>query len=140
MYPFSGAARSRFSFSIGRFDASNRVMRDCGLNDIHIVVGHLGYQVARPSGMGRSSACASTSSSKKTRPGARRRRLEARIQGPFLLMLGDIYFHLKAPIKPLLDEVLSGTVNANLVSMRAGSRDGPAQFHHRRRRSRRSHA
>ncbi len=32
-------------------------------------------------------------------------------------MLGDIYFHLKAPLRPLCDQVLSGEVNANLVSM-----------------------
>ena len=43
--------------------------------------------------------------------------LESRVQLPFLLMLGDIYFHLKAPLRPLCDQVLSGEVNANLVSM-----------------------
>jgi dTDP-glucose pyrophosphorylase len=32
-------------------------------------------------------------------------------------MLGDIYFHLKAPLRPLCEQVLSGEVNANLVSM-----------------------
>ena len=43
--------------------------------------------------------------------------LESRVQLPFLLMLGDIYFHLKAPLRPLCEQVLSGDVNANLVSM-----------------------
>ncbi len=33
--------------------------------------------------------------------------LESRVQLPFLLMLGDIYFHLKAPLRPLIDEVLA---------------------------------
>jgi dTDP-glucose pyrophosphorylase len=43
--------------------------------------------------------------------------LEPRIQVPFLLMLGDIYFHLKSSLRPLCDQVLEGKVNANLVSM-----------------------
>ena len=39
------------------------------------------------------------------------------MQLPFLLMLGDIYFHLKSPLRPLIDQVLDGRTNANLVSM-----------------------
>jgi dTDP-glucose pyrophosphorylase len=43
--------------------------------------------------------------------------LEQRVQLPFVLMLGDIYFHLSAPLRPLMEQVLAGEVNANLVSM-----------------------
>ncbi len=39
------------------------------------------------------------------------------VQAPFVLMLGDIHFHLKAPLRPLIDDVLEGRVNASLVSM-----------------------
>jgi dTDP-glucose pyrophosphorylase len=34
-----------------------------------------------------------------------------------VLMLGDIYFRLNAPLRPVMEQVLSGEVNANLVSM-----------------------
>ena len=94
-------------------------MRDCGITDIHIVVGHLGYQVARAFGDGTQFGVRIHFVEQESTLGLAHAvgALEARIQEPFLLMLGDIYFHLKASLKPLLAEVLSGKVNANLVSM-----------------------
>ena len=43
--------------------------------------------------------------------------LEPYVQAPFLLMLGDIHFHLNAPLRPLIDDVFEGRSNASLVSM-----------------------
>ena len=121
MYPFSERSPKPILPILNRPLLTHQieVMRDCGLNDIHIVVGHLGYQVARTFGDGTQFGVRIHFVEQESTLGLAHAvgALEARIQGPFLLMLGDIYFHLKAPIKPLLDEVLSGTVNANLVSM-----------------------
>ena len=94
-------------------------MRDCGISDVHIVVGHLGYQVASYFGDGSSYGVRIQFVEQESTLGLAHAvgALESRIQVPFLLMLGDIYFHLKAPLRPLCDQVLSGEVNANLVSM-----------------------
>ena len=94
-------------------------MRDCGIADVHIVVGHLGYQVASAFGDGSSYGVHIHFVEQESTLGLAHAvgALESRIQVPFLLMLGDIYFHLKAPLRPLCEEVLSGEVNANLVSM-----------------------
>ena len=57
--------------------------------------------------------------------------LESRIQVPFLLMLGDIYFHLKAPLRPLCDQVLSRRGQRQpREHVRTRSRDGEAQLRH----------
>jgi NDP-sugar pyrophosphorylase family protein len=95
------------------------VMRDCGITDVHIVVGHLGYQVAGAFGDGSNFGVRIHFVEQESTLGLAHAvgALESRIQVPFLLMLGDIYFHLKAPLGPLCEEVLEGKVNANLVSM-----------------------
>lgn len=95
------------------------VMRDCGITDVHIVVGHLGYQVASVFGDGSQYGVRIHFVEQESNLGLAHAvgALEPRIHVPFLLMLGDIYFHLKSPIRPLCDQVLNGEVNANLVSM-----------------------
>jgi dTDP-glucose pyrophosphorylase len=95
------------------------VMRDCGITEIHIVVGHLGYQVAGTFGDGSHYGVRIHFIEQESTLGLAHAvgALESRVQVPFLLMLGDIYFHLKAPLRPLMEQVLSGEVNANLVSM-----------------------
>src|SRR3989337_765013 len=95
------------------------VMRDCGITEIHIVVGHLGYQVARAFGDGSHHGVRIHFVEQESTLGLAHAvgALESRVQLPFVLMLGDIYFQLKAPLRPLMEEVLHGTVNANLVSM-----------------------
>ncbi len=94
-------------------------MRDCGISEIHIVVGHLGYQVARTFGDGSQFGVRIHFIEQESTLGLAHAvgALESRVQLPFLLMLGDIYFHLQAPLRPLIDEVLDGEINANLVSM-----------------------
>ncbi|MCX5884577.1 MAG: sugar phosphate nucleotidyltransferase [Proteobacteria bacterium] len=95
------------------------VMCDCGIADVHIVVGHLGYQIASVFGDGSKYGVRVRFVEQESTLGLAHAvgALETQVQVPFLLMLGDIYFNLKAPLRPLLDEVLAGEANANLVSM-----------------------
>lgn len=94
-------------------------IRDCGLTDIYIVVGHLGYRIASVLGDGERYGVRLHFVGQESTLGLAHAvgALESSVQWPFLLMLGDIHFHLKAPLRPLLDDVLQGRVNANLVSM-----------------------
>ena len=121
MYPFSERSPKPILPILNRPLLAHQieVMRDCGIADVHIVVGHLGYQVASAFGDGSSYGVRIHFVEQESTLGLAHAvgALESRIQVPFLLMLGDIYFHLKAPLRPLCEEVLSGAVNANLVSM-----------------------
>jgi glucose-1-phosphate thymidylyltransferase len=121
MYPFSERSPKPILPILNRPLLAHQieVMRDCGIRDIHIVVGHLGYQVAGAFGDGSSYGVRIRFVEQESTLGLAHAvgALESRIQLPFLLMLGDIYFHLKAPLAPICEEVLSGAVNANLVSM-----------------------
>ena len=78
------------------------VLRECGITDVHIVVGHLGYQVASVFGDGSNYGVRIHFIEQESTLGLAHAvgALEPRIQVPFLLMLGDIYFHLKAPLRP----------------------------------------
>ena len=122
MYPFSERSPKPMLPILNRPLLTHQieVMRDCGIAEIHIVVGHLGYQVAGAFGDGVAVRRQDSfrRAGEHAGAGARGRRArESRRTLPFLLMLGDIYFHLKAPLRPLIDEVLDGGANANLVSM-----------------------
>lgn len=121
MYPFSERSPKPILPILNRPLLTHQidVMRDCGIAEIHIVVGHLGYQVARAFGDGSNLGVRIHFVEQESTLGLAHAvgALESRVQLPFVLMLGDIYFHLKAPLRPLMDEVLSGGANANLVSM-----------------------
>lgn len=121
MYPFSERSPKPILPILNRPLLSHQieVMRDCGISEIHIVVGHLGYQVVRTLGDGASYGVRIHFIEQESTLGLAHAvgSLESRVQLPFLLMLGDIYFHLNAPLRPLIDEVLDGRANANLVSM-----------------------
>ena len=121
MYPFSERSPKPILPILNRPLLAHQieVMRDSGITDIHIVVGHLGYQVASAFGDGANYGVRIRFVEQESTLGLAHAvgALESRVQVPFLLMLGDIYFHLKAPLRPLCDQVLSGEVNANLVSM-----------------------
>lgn len=95
------------------------VMRDLGLRTIYVVVGHLGYQIARVLGSGNELGVDLHLIGQESTLGLAHAvgSLESYMQAPFLLMLGDIHFHLKAPLRPLLDDVLDGRCNASLISM-----------------------
>lgn len=121
MYPFSERSPKPILPILNRPLLAHQieVMRDSGIADIHIVVGHLGYQVASAFGDGANYGVRIRFVEQESTLGLAHAvgALESRVQVPFLLMLGDIYFHLKAPLRPLCEQVLSGEVNANLVSM-----------------------
>lgn len=121
MYPFSERSPKPILPILNRPLLAHQieVMRDSGISDIHIVVGHLGYQVASAFGDGTNYGVRIQFVEQESTLGLAHAvgALESRVQVPFLLMLGDIYFHLKAPLRPLCEQVLSGEVNANLVSM-----------------------
>ncbi len=121
MYPFSERSPKPILPILNRPLLAHQieVMRDSGIADIHIVVGHLGYQVASAFGDGSSYGVRIRFIEQESTLGLAHAvgALESRVQVPFLLMLGDIYFHLKAPLRPLCDQVLTGEVNASLVSM-----------------------
>jgi dTDP-glucose pyrophosphorylase len=121
MYPFSERSPKPILPILNRPLLSHQidVMRGCGIAEIHIVVGHRGYQVASLIGDGAQFGVRIHFIEQETTLGLAHAvgALEARVQLPFLLMLGDIYFHLKAPLEPLLEQVLNGETNANLVSM-----------------------
>jgi len=121
MYPFSERSPKPILPILNRPLLAHQieVMRDCGITEVHIVVGHLGYQVASAFGDGSGYGVHIHFVEQESTLGLAHAvgALESRIQVPFLLMLGDIYFHLKAPLGPLCEQVLSGEVNANLVSM-----------------------
>ena len=121
MYPFSERSPKPILPILNRPLLAHQieVMRDSGISEVLIVVGHLGYQVAGTFGDGSQYGIKIQFVEQETTLGLAHAvgALESRVQIPFLLMLGDIYFHLKAPLGPLCDEVLSGKTNANLVSM-----------------------
>jgi NDP-sugar pyrophosphorylase family protein len=121
MYPFSERSPKPILPILNRPLLSHQidVMRDCGITEIHIVVGHLGYQVASAFGGGLHHGVRIHFVEQESTLGLAHAvgALEQRVQLPFVLMLGDIYFHLNAPLRPLMEQVLSGEVNANLVSM-----------------------
>lgn len=95
------------------------VMRELGLTTVFVVVGHLGYQIASVLGADATMGVDLHLVGQEASLGLAHAvgGLESYIQSPFLLMLGDIHFHLKAPLRPLLDDVLEGRCNASLVSM-----------------------
>jgi glucose-1-phosphate thymidylyltransferase len=121
MYPFSERSPKPILPILNRPLLTHQieVMRDSGIAEIHIVVGHLGYQVASTFGDGSRYGVRIHFIEQESMLGLAHAvgALESRVQLPFLLMLGDIYFHLKSPLRPLIDQVLDGRTNANLVSM-----------------------
>jgi dTDP-glucose pyrophosphorylase len=95
------------------------VMRDCGIADIYIVVGHLGYHIASMLGGGERYNVNLHFVGQEGTLGLAHAvgALESHVQLPFLLMLGDIHFLLKTSLRDAINDVLDGDVNANLVSM-----------------------
>jgi dTDP-glucose pyrophosphorylase len=121
MYPFSERSPKPILPILNRplLSYQIEVMRECGIGEIHIVVGHRGYQVASAFGDGSQYGVRIHFIEQESSLGLAHAvgALESRVQLPFLLILGDIYFHLKAPLRPLIDELLAGDTGAGLVSM-----------------------
>lgn len=121
MYPFSERSPKPILPILNRPLVTHQleVMRGCGIEDVHIVVGHLGYQIASVLGDGSRYGVRIHFVEQETSLGLAHAvgALEAHVQTPFLLTLGDIHFHLKAPLGPLIQDVVEGGSNAHLVSM-----------------------
>ncbi|MFO7693126.1 MAG: sugar phosphate nucleotidyltransferase [Vicinamibacterales bacterium] len=121
MYPFSDRTPKPVLPILNRPLLVHQIetMRDCGIARLHIVVGHLGYQVVGALGDGARFGVRITFHEQESTLGLAHAvgALEPHLSGPFLLILGDIYFHLNAPLQPVIDEVVSGRANASLVSL-----------------------
>ena len=94
MYPFSERSPKPILPILNRPLLAHQieVMRECGISDVHIVVGHLGYQVASFFGDGSNYGVRIHFVEQESTLGLAHAvgALESRIQVPFLLMLGDI--------------------------------------------------
>jgi NDP-sugar pyrophosphorylase family protein len=93
------------------------LVRSCGISRVFIVIGHLGYEVVSALGDGSEFGVQITYVEQPDTIGIAHAlgTLEPHIDAPFLLLLGDIYF-VTDQLRPVVDEVLRGDVNANLVS------------------------
>lgn len=93
------------------------LVRSCGIERVFIVIGHLGYEVVSALGDGRAYGVQITYVEQPDTIGIAHAlgMLEPRIDAPFLLLLGDIYF-VTDQLRPVVDEVLSGSINASLIS------------------------
>jgi dTDP-glucose pyrophosphorylase len=93
------------------------LVRSCGITRVFIVIGHLGYEVVSALGDGSDYGVHITYVEQPDTIGIAHAlgTLEPHIHAPFLLLLGDIYF-VTDQLRPVVDEVLRGEVNANLIS------------------------
>jgi len=119
MYPFSETLPKPI-LPIGNrrlLDYQIDVMKRCGISEVLIVIGHMGYAIVDALGHGEQHKVAIRYVEQRETLGMAHAlgMLEQYIESPFMLFLGDIYF-VTDDLRPLMEEVLSGTVNANLVS------------------------
>lgn len=93
------------------------MMKACGLTEVFIVIEHRGLAIVSALGDGHRQGIAIHYVEQTDTLGLAHAlgRLEEHIHSPFLLFLGDIYFVTES-LRPLMEEVLSGQANANLVS------------------------
>lgn len=93
------------------------LVRACGITKVFIVVGHMGYEVVSALGDGTAFGVHITYVDQPDTLGIAHalNKLEPRVNAPFLLLLGDIYFDTDT-LQPVVDDVTSGRVNATLVS------------------------
>lgn len=93
------------------------LVRSCGISNVFIVIGHRGYEVVSALGDGSEYGVRITYVEQPDTIGIAHAlgTLEPAIDAPFLLLLGDIYF-VTETLQPVVDDVVSGRVNATLVS------------------------
>lgn len=93
------------------------LMREAGIRDVFIVIGHLGYTIVSALGDGAEHGLRLHYVEQRDTLGMAHAlgQLEPWIHSPFLLMLGDIYF-VTDGLRPVIDEVTSGNLNATLLS------------------------
>jgi dTDP-glucose pyrophosphorylase len=92
-------------------------MKSCGISDVIIVIGHLGHTIVGALGDGSRQGISIRYVEQRETLGIAHAvgNLERYIDSPFILFLGDIYF-IADDLRPMIEEVLSGDVNAHLVS------------------------
>ena len=94
-------------------------MRDAGVEDLIIVIGHLGYEIVRELGDGSDLGVRISYAEQDETLGIAHAvgKLEERIRGPFVLFLGDIYFEFteKAGLRGMIEEFRSEGYNAVLA-------------------------
>jgi len=93
------------------------IMKKYGISEIIIVIGHLGYTIVDALGDGTAQGISIRYVEQSETLGMAHAlgKLEPYIDSPFLLMLGDIYF-ITDDLNPMIEQVLSGEVNASLAS------------------------
>ena len=93
------------------------IMKKYGISEIIIVIGHLGYTIVDALGDGTAQGISIRYVEQTETLGLAHAlgKLEPHIDSPFLLMLGDIYF-ITDDLNPMIEQVLSGEVNASLAS------------------------
>ncbi len=98
-------------------DYQIEMMKEAGITEIIIVVGHNGFEVVRVIGNGRRQGVNITYVNQEERLGIAHAvgGLEPVINQPFLLLLGDIYFDCSS-LKPMLKEFSKKDVNAVLAT------------------------
>lgn len=92
-------------------------MKSYGISEIIIVIGHLGYTIVDALGDGADKGISIRYVEQNETLGMAHAlgKLEPYIDSPFLLLLGDIYF-ITDDLNPMIEQVLSGEVNASLAS------------------------
>lgn len=75
-------------------------MREAGVSDVTVVIGHLGYEIVRELGDGGDLGVRITYAEQEETLGIAHAvgKLEGKIRGPFLLFLGDIYFEFSEEV------------------------------------------
>jgi len=119
MYPFSETMPKPI-LPIGNrrlLDYQVDVMQQCGIDEVLVVIGHMGYAIVDAMGHGEQHEIMIRYVERKETLGMAHAlgMLEQEIDSPFMLFLGDIYF-VTDDLRPVMEEVLSGAVNANLIS------------------------
>jgi dTDP-glucose pyrophosphorylase len=93
------------------------ILRRLGITEVIIVIGHLGHAIVSALGDGSQWGVSVRYVEQRETLGMAHAvgKLEPHIRSPFLLLLGDIYFSTR-DMRPMIDRVLAGEVNACLAS------------------------
>jgi dTDP-glucose pyrophosphorylase len=92
-------------------------MKACGISEVLIIIGYMGYAIADTLGHGSQYGVSIRYVEQRETLGLAHAlgKLEGIIDSPILLFLGDIFL-MSEDLRPAIDDVLSGAVNANLIS------------------------
>ena len=100
-------------------DCQLEMMKACGISEVLIVIGNLGYAIVNALGDGSHRDMKITYVEQTETLGMAHAlgRLETLIASPIMLFLGDIYFVAEAAtLREMIAEVVTGKVHANLIT------------------------